>query len=388
MKNQLLNLYASTTILNKEPKRPSNKFFVSFNPAPKIEILGPLKTNYFVEFKNKTSDSIFYSSEITNNMWSCAAQQYFVDWKVNVKDLNSQEIFTHDFDIKNKKVRIINQSPSLGDCIAWTPIVSEFQKKNNCEVDYFTPFIELFENQYSNISIQPYHLKDNNEYYVSYDLGYYLNEKNKVPFDARSRSLQQLACDILGMPFLEIKPKIKISNPNRPLIDKYVCISTSSTSGCKHWQNPNGWQNVVDYLNNLGYKVVVIQKEPLNFMDLKGLRNVIHPETKSLQEAISWLSNCEFYIGLGSGISWLTWGLNKKVIMISGFSKPFAEFSNPYRVINTSVCHGCWNDTNHKFDASDWNWCPNGKNFICSKEISFSLVKQYIDNCIRSLNHI
>ena len=28
--------------------------------------------------------------------------------------------------------------------------------------------------------------------------------------------------------------------------------------------------------------------------------------------------NCEFFIGLGSGLSWLAWGLNKDVVFIDG----------------------------------------------------------------------
>jgi autotransporter strand-loop-strand O-heptosyltransferase len=81
----------------------------------------------------------------------------------------------------------------------------------------------------------------------------------------------------------------------------------------------------------------------------------------------------------------LAWGLNKKVILISGFSMPFSEFFTPYRVINTQVCHGCWNDTNYKFNAGDWNWCPRNNDFICSKEISFNMVKHHINSCAASL---
>jgi len=167
-----------------------------------------------------------------------------------------------------------------------------------------------------------------------------------------------------------------------------VCISTASTAGCKHWQNKGGWQQVVDYLNSLGYKVVVLQKESLTYMDLQGLNNVIHPETKTLDEVISWLYNCEFYLGLSSGISWLAWSLKKNVVLISGFTKSFTEFNTPYRVINENVCNGCWNDTNFNFDAGDWKWCPKLKNtsqwFECSKYITFEMVKSKIDKILES----
>jgi len=30
-------------------------------------------------------------------------------------------------------------------------------------------------------------------------------------------------------------------------------------------------------------------------------------------------------------------------------------------------------------------WCPRDKNFECSKEISFEMVKEKIDQCIKAL---
>jgi autotransporter strand-loop-strand O-heptosyltransferase len=384
MKDQLLNLYKKTKIKHKDPAKKGNKIFVNFTRNAKIDIIGPEKQNYYIKFIDKKTNSTIYDANITNNMWSGTGADYFVDWKIEILAEGAAEPIVIDYNAKGKKVRIINQSPSLGDCVAWTPIVSEFQKKHECVVDYFTPYLDLFKDQYKNINFLPYPDHENGEYYATYDLGYYFNEGvQKTPIDARKRNLQQTACDILGLPYKEIKPSLFLENKTRPLSEKYICITTSSTAGCKHWQNEKGWQKVVDYVNNLGYKVVVIQKEALDYMDLRGLKNVIHPTTESLQEAMSWINYCEFYIGLGSGISWLAWGLGKKVILISGFSKPFAEFNTPHRIINTNVCNGCWNDTSVRFDVGDWNWCPRGKNFICSKEITFEMVKPHIDFCVK-----
>jgi autotransporter strand-loop-strand O-heptosyltransferase len=86
------------------------------------------------------------------------------------------------------------------------------------------------------------------------------------------------------------------------------------------------------------------------------------------------LYHADFFIGIGSGLSWLAWALRKPVVMISGFSSPTCEFSTSnYRVINTDVCHGCFNDVRHKFDRGDWNWCPRLKNtermFECTTKI-------------------
>jgi autotransporter strand-loop-strand O-heptosyltransferase len=101
-----------------------------------------------------------------------------------------------------------------------------------------------------------------------------------------------------------------------------------------------------------------------------------------IQERITDIVNCEFFIGLSSGLSWLAWALNKPVVMISGFSNPSSEFFTPYRVFNENVCNSCWNDENCKFDRNDWLWCPRNKNFECSKSISPDMVKEKIDMLI------
>ena len=51
----------------------------------------------------------------------------------------------YNFNPNKKKIKIINESGSLGDCIAWLPGVDAFQKKHNCVVHYFTNKKDLFE---------------------------------------------------------------------------------------------------------------------------------------------------------------------------------------------------------------------------------------------------
>jgi len=392
-----LNKYLQELLDKKsvEPKLDSNQIFATFIQGPKIEIKGDENYKYEVIFIDSETNKIHHSGYINNNMWISCNIQYYCNWKIIVKNilLNTEEII--NLNLKNKKIKIVNESPSLGDLIAWIPYVEEFRKKHNCKIDFFTPNKNLFENQYPEINLYNYNqddIKYSDIYYASYKIGCFGVENiNLCKKDFRSIGLQEISSAILGLEHKEIVTKIQVKNKERKLNDKYVCISTASTSGCKHWHYKNGWQNTVDYLNELGYKVVVIQKEPLNFMDLKGLKNVIHPTTSSIEDAITWLYNCEFFIGLSSGISWLAWALNKKVVMISGFTKEFNEFNTPYRIINKNVCNGCWNNDKYKFDPADWNWCPVLKNnidkrFECSKQITFEMVKQKIDLLISDLN--
>lgn len=171
---------------------------------------------------------------------------------------------------------------------------------------------------------------------------------------------------------------------------KTVCIATQSTSQCKYWNNPNGWIKTVDYLKSLGYDVICIDRN--SAFGINSHMNFIPPNcidktgNLPLQDRINDLQNCEFFIGLGSGLSWLAWACNKPVILISGFSDPKSEFYTPYRVHNKNVCNSCWNDTSVRFDPSNWMWCPRNKNFECSREITFEMVKEKIDQCIKDLN--
>ena len=135
---------------------------------------------------------------------------------------------------------------------------------------------------------------------------------------------------------------------------------------------------MVDWLNAQGYKVMVISKQKTN------LKNVIDKTGDfPIEHRINELKWCEFFIGVGSGLSWLAWATGKKVVMISGFSNPICEFkTNNINVHNFNVCNGCFNK--YDFDRGDWNWCPEHKDtdrhFECSINITPQIVIDRIVN--------
>ncbi len=95
----------------------------------------------------------------------------------------------------------------------------------------------------------------------------------------------------------------------------------------------------------------------------------------------------QFVVGLSSGLSWLSWALGKHVVMISNFTEPDHEFtSNCTRIINMSVCNGCWNNPMFLFNKGDWNWCPEHKDterqFECHKSITADMVISQIQNLL------
>ena len=288
-------------------------------------------------------------------------------------------------DMYKEEVNITNESGSLGDCIAWTPIVARYAKEKNVIVNYFTPYKNLLENSYPELKFHDFIEKNNCLSKIDFQIGCFDDE------NWRGKNLQEIACLILGLNYKEEKCKIKPLNIKSERNKKYVCIATQSTLQCKYWNNENGWIQVTDYLNNLGYDVVCIDRYANFGLMPNNMNNIPYNAINKtgdidLEDRINDLQNCEFFIGLGSGLSWLAWACEKPVIMISGFSDPRSEFYTPYRVHNKNVCNSCWNDKTLPFERGNWLWCPRNKNFECSKQITFEMVKEKIDNCIIDIN--
>jgi hypothetical protein len=88
---------------------------------------------------------------------------------------------------------------------------------------------------------------------AQYNLGWFYKEDgeldlNKHPRDFKPLPLQQTASDILGLEYTEIRPILNLPKVEKK---KKVGIGFHSTAQSKYWNNKQGWQQVVDYLNNL-----------------------------------------------------------------------------------------------------------------------------------------
>jgi len=317
-----------------------------------------------------------------HNSYKDSIKNYLIDLGFVVyEDVHRENL---GFFYAEKKVTIINESGSLGDAIAWVPIVNEFAKQKNKKVNLYTPHKNLFQGKYNLINFFDYAEKPTVNNGETYNLGCFDN------MNWKKYSLQEIACIILGIDYKQCKPEINLPKiTNKSYAKKYVCIATQSTSQCKYWNNEKGWIQTIDYLKSLDYDVICIDKyssygnkQKMNQIPYNCINDT---GDKPLEDRIETLVNCEFFIGLGSGLSWLAWACNKPVIMISGFSDPKSEFYTPYRVHNKNVCNSCWNDDSLSFDKNNWMWCPRNKNFECSKEITFEMVKEKIDICLQDL---
>lgn len=358
---------------------------ISFHFQAKVAINGYSRKEYRAEFWNTATNTLEYATIIKSGMYASPNKKYFVPWEVKVYE--GEKIVAHKkVDLKGKSVHVFLDSSSLGDNLAWVPQAIRFSEINQCKLILTSFYNDLFKEQYPDVIWNtPGSFLPHRDY--SYKIGYFFSGDiyNETPVDPRTTTLGKVASDILGIEYLETRPLLSYEpRPVSPTEKPYVCIATSSTAAAKLWQRPNAWQEVVDYIKSQGLEVAVIQKEPTELEGVLDWSGDI-----PLQERMNQLYHAEFFIGLGSGLSWLAWAVKKNVILISGFSDAFSEFSlGCERIINRDVCNSCWNDTSHEFDRGDWNWCPRQKGterqFECTIQIKPSLVIEKIDKLLRT----
>jgi autotransporter strand-loop-strand O-heptosyltransferase len=272
---------------------------------------------------------------------------------------------------------------SMGDNIAFSVYADLYQKKYGGQVYVKTIWNNLFYSENPNVFFI------NPSYEDSFDV------QKDIYFKFQEGPMQKIICDALNLQYEEVKPILQEKTKyNFNKKKKDVCISVHSTAQMKYWNNNNGWKKIVGYLKSLNYDVYVIDKDAVFGTKEKwnSIPDAAINETGSypIDYRVAQIKNCAFFIGLSSGLSWLAWALNKKVVMISGCTNEDNEFKNNcYRVINKNVCNGCLNDSsldNQTGITTGWMYCPRNKNFECSKEITFEMVKEKIDQCIKDLN--
>jgi autotransporter strand-loop-strand O-heptosyltransferase len=356
-----IEFYDLTTKLSIRKQRVA--IFQNFVDNPFLEIKGNSDADFKIAFFDEQG-ICHYANTVKCNSWVKLNRQYYTKWTAKVwKD--DALLYSNTLNLTDKSVYIVIDSKSLGDTLAWIPYCLEFQKKHNCKVivssfwnkilDY--PELELVE---PGVTVGCYAL---------YRIGWKW-DTDKEPELCNTIPLQKTASNILGLEYKEIKPSLKHEYVKRvPDQYPYVAIATNSTMECKFWTR-EGWQEVINWLTGLGYQVVNVSKEDNPFA------NCIKIADTSIENTMDVIAGAKLFIGLSSGLSWLAWALNQKIVMISNFTEAGHEF-DCYRVIKLDVCNGCWNDPTIKLDPY-WNWCPRNKDFECQRSIPASMVMDKI----------
>lgn len=289
------------------------------------------------------------------------------------------------------KVLVKLYSRSIGDTVAIMPWLERYRQDHECELwlSANVAFAELFVKSFPEIRFTE---DDGGDWDRVVDVHYNFH-----------KPLQQGMAEQLGYENPEyIRPTVDSQAGARPVKSKYVALGVHSTAQLKYWNHPAGkskrteatnWNELCRMLRKHDITPVCLEKHELygkqpfwNGLPKKAVRKVNLP----LKEVINYIEHAEFYVGLGSGVSWIAHALGKPVAMIANFSQAEHEFdpnvTDYKRITNTSVCHGCWNSEEHKFNPNDWDWCPKhsgtARQFECHTSITPEMVFNEIEEWI------
>ena len=373
-----LTKFAQINHVSKRGESIEPLIHYNFSDGSYVELTSEVDVPYTVSFINKSTGSIEYSTQLRNGHWAKSSKKYFIDWKIQVTDSFGNQLVEADLDLTGKRVLISFESSALGDTLAWIPYVDEFRKVHNCKIICSTFKNNLFIDQYPDIEfVQPgSHVTD---LYAIYKIGYFYNSEGqvdyeKVPNDFKLGPLQKTASDILGLEFKEIRPNV-IGKP-KPRKMK-IGLGIHGTCQAKYWNNPNGWQQIVNWINQAGYEPVILSKENDGYMGNRHPTNATQLIDGSIEKVVDELRECSAFIGISSGLTWLAWATETPTIQVSGFTHSFNEPDSIIKICApANKCSGCANRL--KLDQGDWNWCPDHKDtdrqFECSRSIDASLV--------------
>jgi autotransporter strand-loop-strand O-heptosyltransferase len=367
--------------LIKNPDNIKSTVSFSFVQGAKVEITSPIFAEYYIEFIDKKTGKKIHSTYIKNNHWTKCSFEYFIDWNIKVyqkEDNNFVLIEDYHYDANNKRVFIVLDSKSLGDTLAWFPYAEEFRKKHKCKLICSTFNNHFFKSQYPEIEfVEPGSTVHN--LYAMYNIGWFYKSDNilnefKHPYEVKTQEMQKTASDILGLDFKEVIPKI-----TKPQVykKKQISIGFHSTAQTKYWNNPTGWQEVIDWCNDKGYEVIMLSREENGYMGNYHPTGLKYLDSYDMDNTLKTLCESEVFIGISSGLSWLSWATNIPTVIISGFTEPYTEPESCYHLDSPpGKCRGCFNS--HQLDAGDWNWCPihkgTSRQFECSKLITSEMV--------------
>jgi autotransporter strand-loop-strand O-heptosyltransferase len=300
--------------------------------SPKVTVIGTpyiRRKNefkvHFIDFDTRETISI---KECGLNETVAGGRQWFTNWLIQIYHSDGMLLHSEKMNLKGKYVFIKIDAYALGDNIAWMPYINEFRYRHDCHVICSTFFNGLFEKEYPQILFATPNTQINNIY-----AQYYIGANTEVnqmysPVVSTNVPLQFVASRSLGLDDVEMKPRISTKDFDFNYAEnnyggKYVCISEHASFKTKEWRAVGGWQAVVDFLNSNGYKVVVISKEPTE------LQNVINKTGNlPLSDRIDDLRYAHFFIGVSSGLAWLSWAVYTHVVMISDVTPSFHEFQS------------------------------------------------------------
>ena len=359
-----------------------------FNQGARVTLPRRTEGQWRVRLSDLDTGNILFESE-NQGAFVTSAKRYFVRVRIDVWDIDdaghATPLMSHAYDTRDRSVLVQFPVGTLGDTLAWFPYAARFAEVHGCRLTCAMSglIIPLLRDAYPHIGFVTHEngaRRLEQAAYATYYMGLFFDDADNVfqPTDFRHVGLHRTAAYILGVDPAEQAPALALPDETRPIAEPYVCIAVQASSGCKTWNNPNGWREVVAALKQAGYRVICIDQKPVHGQGLMWTHIPHGAEDQTgdrpLTERARWLRHAAFFVGLSSGLSWLAWAAGCPVVMISGFTHPTNEFATPFRVVNWHACNGCWNDPKLRFDHKDFLWCPRhagtARQFECTRLIT------------------
>lgn len=360
----------------------ANAFHVGFVDGAVLEVTGPVDEAYRVDFVDTATGETIHHGVIRTNHWIRTARQWVTVWRIDVRRVRDDAlVFTHAWDCRDRKVFIALESKALGDTLAWMPAVEAFQRAHGCRLVCATFMNDLFRAQYPAIEfVEPGETV--HDLYAMYRLGWFYRDDGSIDRDRnvgdfRTQPLGASATDILGLPFVETRPRLPRVPGARPIAEPYVCIAVHATAQAKYWNNPDGWTELTSALVARGYRVVLLSREGAEYMGNAVPSGLAMLPDGPLEQVILHLQHAAMFVGVGSGLAWLAWAVGCRTCVISGFSEPYSEMQDCIRIApRGDGCSGCYN--RRRLDAGRWDWCPEQQGtprmFECTRRIAAAQV--------------
>lgn len=298
--------------------------------------------------------------------------KYYINYRLEIK-VDGEPALAHDLDLKDREVLLYFQSECLGDSIAWFSYADRFRKRHSCKlgIRMNTNVADLFRNSYPDIQFFTKDEADMLSPYATYKIcicygGHRTTTRMRhwqVPLDALAGYLLGLDDQIRQIP----PTPFFMNSKNGFVAERHVCFAFHASRKYKEWnyEDGHGWDAVVEYVKQLGYRAICIDRD--NDGDLHGAEDFTG--NRPLTERAMTLAGARLFIGLPSGLAWLAWSVSTPIVMISGFSEPYAEMPHR-RVQNTFVCHGCWNNPKYQLIWPRIMNCPEGISCECTRRIT------------------
>ena len=365
-----------------------------FNLGARVSLPARESGAWRIRLRDLDSGNILFEST-NQGAFVNSAKRWYVRFNLEVwsqaEGGEPVSVLVHNYDATDRDVLIKFPVGTLGDILAWFPYAERFAAAHpgvrvTCALSAL--LIPLLRDTYPDLQLIPHEAVVAEQFYATYSIGLFFDDTacEWQPTDFRHVGLHRTAGFILGVDPSEVPPRLALPAAARTIAEPYVCIAVQSSSGCKYWNNPNGWREVVAFLKAAGYRVICIDQKPVHGYGLMWTQIPHGAEDatgdRPLAERAQMLRHADFFIGLSSGLAWLAWAAGTPVVLISGFTHPSNEFATPYRVNNWHACNSCWNDPKERFDHHDFLWCPRhagtARQFECSRLITADAVMQAI----------